>query len=186
LEDLGEKLEQALRADVVLSAGGVSVGDYDLVGQAFERAGIQGQLWKVAIKPGKPLMFGTAGRVPVLGLPGNPVSAMVTFEVFAKPGLRRMLGHAAPYSALIDVELAHDHRHSTGRIELARAHLHRSGDGRQLARLHALQGSGSLPSMCGVDALVVLDADRAHFARGTKLRALPLRNEHGQSDPPFA
>ncbi len=186
LEDIADKLQQALRADVVLSVGGVSVGDYDLVGRALERAGLQIALWKVAIKPGKPLMFARAGRVPVVGLPGNPVSAMVTFEVFVKPGLRRMLGHALPYPEPIEVELGHDHRHGQGRIELARATLRAGADGRVLAELHLRQGSGSLPSMCGVDALVVLDADRERFARGTRLRALPLHNGRGRAEPPFA
>jgi molybdopterin molybdotransferase len=179
-------LAQALRADVVLSAGGVSVGDYDVVGAALERAGVTLRLWKVAIKPGKPLLFGMAGAVPVLGLPGNPVSALVTFEVFVRPGLRRMLGHAAPYPALIDVELEHDHRHGTGRLELARATLRRDEAGRWLARTHTMQGSGSLPSMCGVDALLVLDGGIETFARGTRLRALPLREAGAQPEPPFA
>jgi molybdopterin molybdotransferase len=186
LDDLDDKLAQALRADIVLSAGGVSVGDYDLVAQALENAGVELRLWKVAIKPGKPLLFGTAGRVPVVGLPGNPISAMVTFEVFVKPGLRRMLGHPTPYPGLVQVELEREHRHSVGRTELARARLVRGDDGRLIARLHALQGSGSLPSMCGIDALVVLDSDVAHYASGARVRALVLRGTASQSEPPFA
>jgi molybdopterin molybdotransferase len=185
IDDIVEGLEQALRADVVLCTGGVSVGDYDLLGQALARAGIAVKLWKVAIKPGKPLMFAAAGRVPLLCLPGNPVSAMVTFEIFVKPGLRRMLGYAAPYPALIDVELEHDHRHATGRVELARAIVTRSEHGRLLVRMHPRQGSGSLPSMCGVDVLVVLDGSIEQFARGTILRALPMRPERGQREAPF-
>jgi molybdopterin molybdotransferase len=185
LEEIAERLEQGLRADVLLSSGGVSVGDYDLVGQAFARAGIAIKLWKVAIKPGKPLVFGMHGRVPVLGLPGNPVSALVTFEIFVRPGLRKMLGHAAPYPRLIQVELEHDHRHATGRVELARARLEHADDGRVLARLHALQGSGSLPSMCAADALVILDAGVERFERGTQLQAVALGAPHGQTQPPF-
>jgi molybdopterin molybdotransferase len=186
LDDIGDKLAQALGADVVLSAGGVSVGDYDLVARALESAGVQLRLWKVAIKPGKPLLFGTAGRVPVVGLPGNPISAMVTFEVFVKPGLRRMLGHVTPYPGLVQVELEREHRHGVGRTELARARLIRSDDGRLIARLHALQGSGSLPSMCGIDALVVLDSGVEHYASGARVRALVLRGAASQSEPPFA
>jgi molybdopterin molybdotransferase len=186
LDDIGDKLAQALRADVVLSAGGVSVGDYDLVARALETAGVELKLWKVAIKPGKPLLFGLAGRVPVVGLPGNPISAMVTFEVFVKPGLRRMLGHEAPYPCLVQVELEREHRHGAGRTELARAHLGRAEDGRLIARLHTQQGSGSLPSMCGIDALVVLDSDVEHYASGARVRALVLRGTASQSEPPFA
>jgi molybdopterin molybdotransferase len=185
LDDIASTLGQALRADVVLSSGGVSVGEHDLVGRALERLGIAVRLWKVAIKPGKPLMFALSGRTPIVGLPGNPVSALVTFEVFVKPGLRRMLGDDAPYPELIDVRLERDHRHGTGRTELARARLVRGGDGAPFARLHELQGSGSLPSMCGVDALVVLDAEVEHFAAGSSLRALPLRQDRGQREPQF-
>jgi molybdopterin molybdotransferase len=186
LDDIGDKLAEALRADVVLSAGGVSVGDYDLVAGALENAGVELKLWRVAIKPGKPLLFGLAGRVPVVGLPGNPVSAMVTFEVFVKPGLRRMLGEVAPYPSLVPVELEREHRHGMGRTELARAQLVRGDDGRLVARLHTLQGSGSLPSMCGIDALVVLDSNVEHYASGARVQALVLRGAASQSEPPFA
>jgi molybdopterin molybdotransferase len=171
---IANALEQALQADAVLSTGGVSVGEHDRVADAFARAGVAVRFWKVAIKPGKPLLFGTRGRVPVVGLPGNPVSALVAFEVFVRAGLRRMAGHAAPYPALIQVELDHDHRHGTGRTELARAALRSTADGRWLAQLHRLQGSGSLPSLSGADALVVLDADQERFARGSALLALLL------------
>jgi molybdopterin molybdotransferase len=175
LDAITARIEQALRADAVVSSGGVSVGEYDLVGDALARAGVDVRFWKVAIKPGKPIMFGMAGRVPFVGLPGNPVSAMVTFELFVKPALRRMAGHAAPYPALLQVELAHDHRHATGRTELARASLHAVEGALPRARLAAQQGSGSLPSMCGIDALVVLDAEVEHFAAGQRLPAWPLR-----------
>ena len=188
LDAIGAALEQALSADVVLSAGGVSVGEYDLMASAFERAGVQRRFAKVAIKPGKPLWFGLRGRVPVVGLPGNPVSALVTFELFVRPALRHMLGHTAPYPAPIEVRLEHAHKHATGRVELARASLlpPADGDGRPGARLHALQGSGSLPSMVAVDALVVLAAEQDRFAAGAILPALPLRAHGFQSAPAFA
>lgn len=177
VEDIAARLREALRADCVVSAGGVSVGDHDHVRAAFERAGIEARFWKVAIKPGKPLLFGVRGGVPVLGLPGNPVSAMVTFEVFVKPGLRRMLGHARPYPAPIEVELAAATRHSTGRTEFARAALRVEG-GRLVAHLHARQGSGAMSSMAGVDALVVLAADREGFEARERVPALELRGAH--------
>jgi len=186
LDDLTAAIREALRADVVLSSGGVSVGDHDLVGRALEQLGIELRLWKVAIKPGKPLMFGLSESTPFVGLPGNPVSAFVTFEVFVKPALRKMLGQTAPYPELIDVRLEHAHRHATGRTELARAQLVHGASGEIVARLHALQGSGSLPSLCGADALVVLDGATESFAAGAVLRALPLRQERCQAEPQFA
>ncbi len=176
-------LEDALRADVVLSTGGVSVGEYDFVHEALRRAGVTVDLWKVRIKPGKPITFGTRGRVPVVGLPGNPVSAAVTFEVFVRPGLRRMLGDPAPHPSPVVVELAEPHERKAGRIELARASLARE-EGRLLARLSRLQGSGSLPSMVGADAVVILPAGRGRFEAGERLEALVLRHR-GQGHSVF-
>jgi molybdopterin molybdotransferase len=187
LDAISATLAQALRADVVLSSGGVSVGEYDLMASAFERAGVKQRFAKVAIKPGKPLWFGQHGRVPVVGLPGNPVSALVTFELFVRPALRHMLGFSAAYSSPIEVRLEHAYRHATGRVELARAALLPSaGDGRPQARLHALQGSGSLPSMLAVEALVVLDANIESFAAGAIAPALLLPAQRFQPEPAFA
>jgi len=157
-----------------LSVGGVSVGEHDHVGEAFARAGIERRFWKVAIKPGKPLLFATVDQTPVIGLPGNPVSAMVTFEVFVRPCLRRMAGHRRVFTAPTPVRLAHAHRHGTGRLEFARARV-QVQQGHWVAALHGLQGSGSLPSMVDVDALVMLPADREQFETGASLQALPLR-----------
>jgi molybdopterin molybdotransferase len=177
VREIAARLTEALAADCVVSAGGVSVGEHDHVREAFTLAGIEMRFWKVAIKPGKPLLFGTRGSVPVVALPGNPVSAMVTFEVFLKPALRRMLGFARPYPAPIAVELAHATRHATGRTEFARATL-RVEDGRVRVHLHAQQGSGSIRSMTNVDALVVLAADRETFAAGESVPAIELRGAH--------
>ena len=182
-EAIAAAVADGLQSDLLLTVGGVSVGEYDLVREALEAAGVRLELWKVAMKPGKPLAFGRAGAVPVLGLPGNPVSALVTFEVFARPGIRRMLGDPAPYRPRVEVALAEDARHAAGRLELCRARLVRQG-GRLLARLHALQGSGSLPSLVGVDAYVLLPADRERFAAGERLPAL-LLGEPGAAEPPF-
>lgn len=181
LEAIVELVRAGLSADVLLSVGGVSVGEYDLMGQAFQQAGVSQGFWKVAIKPGKPLSFGVKDGVPVIGLPGNPVSAMVTFEVFVRPGVRRMLGDPRPFRSHGTVRLAHAHSHRTGRTELARARL----DGARVADLRRLQGSGSLPSMVGVDAYVVLDANRAEFPEGAELPAIFVREQHGSPTHPF-
>lgn len=184
VDAIAARLEDASAADVVLSTGGVSVGEYDLVHEALRRIGVEIELWKVRIKPGKPITFGRRGRVPVVGLPGNPVSAVVTFEVFVRPGLRRMLGDPAPHPPTVGVELAAPYRHRPGRVELARASLSRDGE-RLVARLHRLQGSGSLPSLVGVDALVILPADRERFEPGERLEAIVLR-ARGRARSPFA
>ena len=91
-EDLMEKFEWALKADIVVSSGGVSVGDYDLVKSSLQKMGQDMLFWKVAMKPGKPLAFGRIGKTPIFGLPGNPVSSFVSFEQFVRPSLRKVLG----------------------------------------------------------------------------------------------
>ncbi|MEZ4256911.1 MAG: molybdopterin-binding protein [Polyangiales bacterium] len=92
-------------ADALVTVGGVSVGEHDLVHAALGKLGIEVALWKVAMKPGKPLTFALAGAVPIVGLPGNPVSASVAFEVFVRPGLRIQLGDRRPFPAPVPAEL---------------------------------------------------------------------------------
>ena len=181
MEQVVAAVKLGLTADVLITIGGVSVGEYDLVKDAFEQAGVTPAFWKVAIKPGKPLSFGTRGEQVVVGLPGNPVSAMVTFEVFVRPGLRQMLGDPRPYRRRTRVRLAKSHKHRTGRTELARATLSESPEG-PVATLAGRQGSGSLTSMVGSDALVILPADQAEFAEGELLDALLLDDPRGSAE----
>lgn len=183
LDETEARLRKALGADLVVTTGGVSVGEYDVVREAFERIGVEASFWKIAVKPGKPVSFGRHAGVPIVGLPGNPVSAWVTFELFVRPGVRRMLGDPRPYARLVDVELGSNYRRSSERTELVRARLDEVG-GKWVATLHRLQGSGSLPSMVGVDALVVVPADQAEVKEGSTLKALLLRDRLGSADPP--
>jgi molybdopterin molybdotransferase len=177
-------LRVGLSADLLMTCGGVSVGDHDLVKQAFAEVGIEAGFWKVRIKPGKPLTFGCRGRVPVVGLPGNPMSAMVTFEALVRPGIRIMTGDARPYRARHHAILAVDHRHATGRMELARATI-AVEEGRLVATPLRLQGSGSLPSWVGIDGLLLLDEDRAEFSSGESVPAILVRDETGSARSPF-
>ena len=91
-KDLLEKFDWALKCDIVVSSGGVSVGDYDLVKATLDTLGNEMAFWKVAMKPGKPLAFGKIGEKPIFGLPGNPVSSFVSFEQFARPAIKKMMG----------------------------------------------------------------------------------------------
>lgn len=182
-EEITQRLREALTADVVISAGGVSVGTYDLVGDAFASANIRTVFWKVAVKPGKPLLFGMHEETPVFGLPGNPGGAMVTFEVFVRPLLRTMLGDTAPYRPSIDVRLACDLRHGHSRTELMRASL-REVDGVLEGSPNRDQGSGSLPSMASVDALLVLPPGRDVLPAGTVVRAIRVARD-GSAAPTF-
>lgn len=179
-------IREALAADVVLTSGGVSVGDYDFVHDAFEKVGAQRALWKVAIKPGKPVAFGLSGSVPTVGLPGNPISAMVTFELFVRPGLRAMLGDPRPFKTLLPVRLAAPHRHKPGRLEFVRVRVERQdAEGVWVSPL-SNQGSGSLPSMVGAEGLVLLAADQAEFAQGEAVSMIPLQGVLRQTAVPYA
>ena len=181
LNELRDAVRQGLRSDLLLTTGGVSVGDYDLVGKAFEAEGVVIDFWKVRIKPGKPVLFGTAGGTLALGLPGNPVSAFVTFAVFGIPALARLAGNPAPIPGAIEVLLAEPARHRTGRPELVRAKLRRE-NGHLWAIPADRQGSAALSSLATADALLCFEADREHYEAGEKLRALVL-NPCGMAEP---
>lgn len=168
LPSIEAALHKALEADVVITMGGVSVGAYDFVQEAFERVGIAPQFWKVRIKPGKPLTFAQYEGKPVIGLPGNPISAMVTFEILVAPCLRQMLGDREPHPQPVMAKLEHAYHRRPGRVEIARAVATRHGDDIRVS-LHRLQGSGSLPSFIGVNALVVLPSDRSDFEAGDRV-----------------
>jgi molybdopterin molybdotransferase len=169
-------LKKGLQADVLLTSGGVSVGDFDHVKDAFMDAGVSMDFWKVAMKPGKPLAFGvTDAGTPVFGLPGNPVSSMVVFELFARPALLAMQGAGAVDRPRVDVVLDLPYRKPPGRAHYVRARLERRGDTLHAAPL-ARQGSGMLSSMVGVHALLELDKDTGDVAPGQRVPALLLEN----------
>jgi molybdenum cofactor synthesis domain-containing protein len=150
---LGEAL---VACDAVLLTGGVSVGDFDFVKDVFGRFG-DPVSWEVAMKPGKPLAWGMLRDRPVFGLPGNPVSAAVSFEMFARPALRRLLGHLDPVrptlAAVTDQAL---HRRPDGKLHLVRAVARAGEDGRLHVRSAGGQGSHMLAALAAGNALVLL------------------------------
>jgi molybdopterin molybdotransferase len=149
-------IEQALEGtDVLVTVGGVSVGDHDVVRPALERAGVTLDFWRVAIKPGKPLAVGKRGTCRVLGLPGNPASALVTFALFGMPLLRAQQGDARPHAPLLLASLSRGRKRSPDRLELLRATLHRAGDG-LLATPHDNQASGAATSLALSDGLAFI------------------------------
>jgi molybdopterin molybdotransferase len=171
LAEIEGSLRTALEAEVVITTGGVSVGEYDFVKEAFESVGIEPMFWKVRIKPGKPVSFAQYQGKPVIGVPGNPISAMVAFEVLIAPCLRKMLGDPQPHPEPVVARLREPYRRRPGRVEIARGVATREGD-EIIVALHPLQGSGSLPSFVGVNALVILPADKAELAAGEKVEAI--------------
>jgi molybdopterin molybdotransferase len=144
-EDLGKKIKEALSSDMMLTTGGVSMGDYDLVKDVLAKQG-EISFWKVRMKPGKPLAFGTIKGVPHLGLPGNPVSSMITFELFARPAMLKMMGKTNLTRPTVDVIIESAAKNSDGRRVFLRAIVRREGD-RLIARTTGPQGSGILTSM---------------------------------------
>lgn len=151
-------VESALSADFVLSSGGVSVGDYDYVKKVLDELGAQVVLWRVAMKPGKPLFFCTLGGKPYFGLPGNPVSSLVSFLQFVRPALRKAAGHppGAWCLPVVSARLEHPLANPDDRRQYLRARL-RLEAGRLLAAAPRGQGSHMLSSMLGTNGLLVLD-----------------------------
>jgi molybdopterin molybdotransferase len=151
--------------DLLVTVGGVSVGEHDFVKPALERAGVTLDFWKVAIKPGKPLVVGRSAQAHVLGLPGNPASALVTFALFGMPLLRTLQGDnaalATPQRARLERALAR----SAGRLEFARAAL-AMANGEWVATVHDNQSSGAATSLAWCNGLVMLPPEAAELAAG--------------------
>lgn len=160
-------------ADVVVTIGGVSVGDHDLVRPALEAVGVKLDFWRVAIKPGKPLAIGTKDRTIVLGLPGNPASAMVTFALFGMPLLRALQGDANPVPKLHRAKMTRAHAHDPGRLELARASVTHGPEGLSVTTF-GNQASGASTTMAQADAIVFIPEDATGVSAGAEVDVLLL------------
>ena len=165
---------QLLRADAVITTGGVSMGAYDTVKEVLSRVGTM-RFDKVAMQPGMPQGFGVLGddEVPVFTLPGNPVSAMVSFEVFVAPALRLMAGRPQHEVPLVTAVATHDWPAPEGKIQFARVVLSRNSSGHTVA-IAGLQGSHALGSLAGANALAVIPADVTLVRAGDQVRCHPL------------
>ena len=167
LEALVARLETLPACDLVLTCGGVSVGARDFVKPALERAG-QVLFWRVAMKPGKPLLCGRLGHALFFGLPGNPVSSMVGFEVFVKPAIRRLLGLDGSGRVTFRACLTADLRSDPARREYVRARLSAGEDGWS-AEPTGNQSSGRLRSMLGADGYVVVPVGTGRLSAGQQV-----------------
>jgi molybdopterin molybdotransferase len=164
-------------ADVVVTVGGVSVGDHDLVRPALEAVGVKLDFWRVAMKPGKPLAVGRFARsgrrdAIVIGLPGNPASAMVTFALFGVPLLRALQGDLRPFPATRRARMTRAHAHDPGRLELARATLGYGDDGQPTVTTLGNQASGAVTTMAQSDALVLVPAEANGIPAGAEVDVL--------------
>jgi len=166
--ELEEYLQRGLRFDVLLVSGGTSVGVHDYVRPTIEALGVQMKFWRVAMKPGHPVAFGTTASCVFFGLPGNPVSSMVCFEEFVAPALRRMMGHQRLFRRTMAARLTHNVKHQPGRTEFVRVTLAKGEDG-YAATSTGAQGSGMLLSMAKADGLMLIPAESTGLAAGEQV-----------------
>jgi molybdenum cofactor synthesis domain-containing protein len=172
--NLQETIERGLvEADVLMTSGGVSMGHLDLVKPYLATRGTI-HFGRVRAKPGKPVTFATVDNKICFAMPGYPVSALVSFEIFARPALLKMAGHADIYRPREKTVLAHTFNHDPGRTEFQRVVLTRQADGTLTASSTGFQGSGRLLSMVGANGLVVLPEDQEDFEAGTVVEAVIL------------
>ena len=149
-------MNAAQSCDAVITSGGVSMGDFDYVKKVLTEIG-EMRWMQVAIKPAKPLAFGTLDGTPIFGLPGNPVSSMVSFELFARSGIRKMMGHPDPIPKPIrGIAGADMLRGPDGKTHFARVHATPTADGRYSASFSGGQGSHQLSAMAAANALAIV------------------------------
>jgi molybdopterin molybdotransferase len=180
LASLREKIAAGLAADMLITSGGVSMGDYDVVKDVLARMGTI-SFWTVRMKPGKPIAFGTLkasdGRdVPHLGLPGNPVSSMTTFEQFARPAILKMLGKTSFARPIVPATIDQDIVNDDGRRIFVRVHVSKSVNG-WTANLTGPQGSGILSSMATANGLAIVPEDCPLVKAGDELKVQLLNND---------
>jgi len=173
-EELSAKIRGGLEqgVDLFLTSGGVSVGDFDVVKEVLAAQG-EIHFWWVNMKPGKPLAFGQIGEVPLLGLPGNPVAAMISFELFARPAILKMLGRKEWAKPTIEAVMEDAIARKDNRRHFLRVRVWKEG-GHYYARLTGPQGSGILNSMVQANGLAVITEERGELAAGERVQVLML------------
>ncbi|RMG18477.1 MAG: molybdopterin molybdenumtransferase MoeA [Deltaproteobacteria bacterium] len=152
------RIDAAGGCDVIVSSGGVSVGEFDYVRKVYEARGLAARLWRVAIKPGKPLLFGRLGRQLVFGLPGNPVSVLATFEAFVRPALRRLAGYRDVHRPRLRARLRREAPAARGRTNLLWGRLERGPEGWE-AEVRPRQASHRIRGALEADCLVPVPPD---------------------------
>ena len=179
-ESLREHLRGAANADLLVTTAGVSVGEHDLIRDVVQESGGELKLWRIAMRPGAPVGFGVMHGVPWIGLPGNPVSTMVTFELFVRPAIRRLQGHALPFRRTVPVTVREPITLGPRLRHFLRAIVEEGA-----VRLTGPQGSGILTSMAHANALLIVPADLAAVPEGSELQALILDDPRHVAEPPY-
>jgi molybdopterin molybdotransferase len=173
LESHREKLARGLKADVLITSAGVSAGDRDLVRDVLDELGVEQKFWKIAIKPGRPTAFGVKGETLVFSLPGNPVSTMVTFEMFVRPALRKLQGVSPAIRPFAKARLAEPVRKRPERVQFLRVQV-RLEEGRLIASSSGDQNTGIVRTMIRANGIAVLPAERDRFEAGSEVEVLLL------------
>jgi molybdopterin molybdotransferase len=184
-DELRERLTRVTELDLLITSAGISAGEYDYIRPVLAELGVRLDVWRVRMRPGAPLGHGWIGRVPWIGLPGNPVSTMVTFDLFVRPVIRRLLGHDRLFRVPVPVVLEEPVSIGAKLTHFLRAVVRAESDGRLHARLTGAQGSGILTSMARANALLIVPEDRSHTDAGETLNAF-LLGEDAQLGSRFA
>jgi molybdopterin molybdotransferase len=183
-ESLRQHLQRALDCDLLVTTAGISVGEHDYVRSVLEELGAEQKFWKLRMRPGAPVGFGLLSQVPWIGLPGNPVSTMVTFELFVRPAIRKMMGHARPFRRSVPVRAAEPIMLKPKLQHFLRGIVTDGPDG-PAARLTGPQGSGILTSMALANALLVIPEGQQETPAGSTVQALILNDPIHQEQPGF-
>jgi molybdopterin molybdotransferase len=170
---IAARIEAGLKADVLVTSGGVSVGDFDYVKDVLDGLGLERRFWKVAIRPGGPLAFGLLGGRPVFCLPGNPVASMVTAELFLRPAIRKMLTHPRIARETVVATLTEPVAVRKGYRTFVRAVVRRER-GERIVSTTGPQGSGILRSMSRANAFIVVPEDADHLEAGQRVEVMLL------------
>jgi molybdopterin molybdotransferase len=181
-ESLRTHLAPVEDCDLLITSAGISVGEHDHLRAVIESMGTLA-FWKLRMRPGAPVGFGTLGKVPWIGLPGNPVSTMVTFELFARPAIRKMMGHRLPFRRAIEARLAEPIKLGPRLQHFLRAVL--DGGDPPALRLSGPQGSGILTSMVKANALAIIPEGQFETPAGSVVRAIRLDDPDHRLEPPF-
>ncbi len=175
-QSLRALLEKARDCDVIITSAGISVGEHDYMRDVLREMGADMKFWRVRMRPGAPIGFGLLGGKPWIGLPGNPVSTMVTFELFARPLIRKMRGHTRLFRRAIPATLEEAVTTNADLTHFLRAVV-TDRDGKHFARLTGPQSSGILTSMSQANALLVVPAGRRRAEAGEVLNVIPIGDE---------
>ena len=182
-EELRAMFKAALNADMIISSGGVSVGDYDLVKDILQELGAEMKFWKVSMRPGQPLAFGVIEDTPTFGLPGNPVSCMISFEQFVRPSILKASGHKRLFRTLVDARLQESITKREGKRYFMRCIITRE-EGEYVVTTTGGQGSGILMSMVKANGLIVLPEEKTTCEAGEIVKVQVLNRDFEMSETP--